>query len=174
MSTRLHSSQLCARFSLLVVFLCSQDVFGADASGGQRGEVHVPLHRALHVGGCGAEEQNHGGTLCFWCWRKKMKFRGVKAGETVSAESIKISTKTPTHVETTKLCVCSNVCKTSATKRKQQKQCQQSSHGNYSIYSWFKRFEEKLKRSWTKVFCYSSFGLFTEAEFANSDIFPAV
>ncbi|MEQ2202158.1 hypothetical protein XENOCAPTIV_025670 [Xenoophorus captivus] len=25
------------------------------------GEVHVPLHRPLHVGGRGAEEQNHGG-----------------------------------------------------------------------------------------------------------------
>lgn len=57
-----------------------------------------------------------------------MKFRGVKAGETVSAESIKVSTKTPTH----DLYVCSNVCITSATKLKQQKQYQQSSHGNYS------------------------------------------
>lgn len=27
---------------------------------------------------------------------KKIKFRGMKAGETVSAESIKVSTKTPT------------------------------------------------------------------------------
>ncbi len=51
------------------VWLCSllcQDVFGSDAPGGQRRKVHVPLHRPLHVGGCRAEEQNHGGK-CILC-----------------------------------------------------------------------------------------------------------
>lgn len=52
----------------LVLFrsLLCQDVFGADASGGQSRKVHVPLHCPLHVGGCRAEEQNLGGKF-MWC-----------------------------------------------------------------------------------------------------------
>lgn len=42
-----------------------QDVSGANAAAGQRGEVYVSLHRPFHVGGCGTEEQDHGGeSLC--------------------------------------------------------------------------------------------------------------
>lgn len=40
--------------------LLLQDVSGPDAAGRQSWEVHVPLHRPLHVGGCGAEEQDYG------------------------------------------------------------------------------------------------------------------
>lgn len=46
-------------------FLLRQDVFGSDASGGQSGEVHVPVHRPLHVGGRRAEEQNLGGECVY-------------------------------------------------------------------------------------------------------------
>lgn len=45
-------------------------MFGADATGGQRREVHVSLHRPLHVGGRGAEEQDHGGK----CVKFNVKF----------------------------------------------------------------------------------------------------
>lgn len=44
-----------------------QDVSGPDAAGRQSWEVHVPLHRPLHVGGCGAEEQDYGSKyMCIW------------------------------------------------------------------------------------------------------------
>lgn len=38
-----------------------QDVPGAAEAGGPHGEVHVPLHRALHVGGRGAAWEGDGG-----------------------------------------------------------------------------------------------------------------
>lgn len=52
---------------LIYSFLCKkrcvllQDVPGAAEAGGPHGEVHVPLHRSLHVGGCGAAWEGDGG-----------------------------------------------------------------------------------------------------------------
>lgn len=136
MSTRLHSSQ---RFKAVrsfqspcCVLVLSGCVWCGCVRRAERGST-CAVTSCTPCGRMWSRGAKSWGYVMFLILKgKKIKFRGMKAGETVSAESIKVSTKTPTHVETTDLYVCSNVCITSATKRKQQKQYQQSSHGNHS------------------------------------------